>query len=59
MYRNNVLPLLENQNIERLIISINGSESSVLFGLIQLIKDSMSARVVGERKVVSSVIRLR
>ena len=59
MYRNNVLPLLENQNIERLSISINGSESSVLFGLIQLIKDSMSARVVGERKVVSSVIRLR
>ena len=57
---------------DTLIISLNGSESSVLnsfnifvgmllgpialFGIMQLIKDSMSAGVVGERKIVSSVI---
>ena len=62
------IPLLK----DILIKSLNGSESSVfnyfnifvgmllrpiaLFGLIQLIRDSMSAGVVGERKIVSSVV---
>ena len=62
------IPLLK----DTLIISLNGSESSVLnsfnifvgillgpialFGLMQLIKNSMSAGVVGERKIVSSLI---
>ena len=57
---------------DTLIISLNGSEGSVLnsfnifvgillgpidlFGLMQLIKDSMSAGIVGERKIVSSVM---
>ena len=62
------IPLLK----DTLIISLNGSESSLLnsfnilvgmllgpialFGLIQLIRDSMSAGVAGERKIVSSVV---
>ena len=62
------IPLLE----DTLIISLNGSESSVLnsfntfvgmllgpialFGLMQLIKAYMSARAAGERKMVSSVV---
>ena len=62
------IPLLK----DTLIISLNGSEGSVLnsfnilvgmllgpkalFGLMQLIKDSMFAGVVGERKIVLSVI---
>ena len=61
-------PLLK----DTLIVSLNGSESSVLnsfnifvvmlleqialFSLMQLIKDSISAGVVGERKIVLSVI---
>ena len=58
------IPLLK----DTLIISLDGSESSrlnsfnilvgmllgpiALFGLMQLIRDSMSAGVVGERKIV-------
>ena len=65
------IPLLK----DTLIISLNGSESPVLnsfsifvgillgpvalFGLMQLIRDSMSAGVVGKRKIVSLVVRPR
>ena len=76
MHGNNVCNFTKSGNIpllkDTLIISLNGSESSVLnsfnifvgmllglialFGLMQLIRDSMSAEVVGERKIVSSVV---